>query len=650
MTVSAEQETFEFQTEAKQLLKLMVHSLYSNKEIFMRELISNASDACDKLRFDAISDEKLTQGVADLQIRVEFDAEKKTLSIIDNGIGMSRDEVIENIGTIAKSGTREFIDKLTGDQKKDSQLIGQFGVGFYSVFIVAHKVEMLTRKAGLESDQGVHWISEGEGSYTLENIDIPETGTKVILHVRDEEADLLDQFRLQNIIKKYSDHINLPIKMLTEVQETEKNTEDNKEEDKKEDKKEEKKFEWETVNQASALWSRPKKDISDEEYNEFYKTVSMDYEEPLAKIHSHVEGNNTYTTLFYIPKRAPFDMYDRDKRHGVKLYVNRVYIMDDAEHLMPNYLRFVRGVVDSDNLPLNVSREILQSNPMIDRIRSASVKKILSLLESMATNDKEKYATFWEAFGKVLKEGAGEDFANKDQIAKLFRFSSTHEIKSTADVSLDDYISRMKPEQKHIYFIAADSFAAVKNSPHLEVFRKKEIEVLLMSERVDEWMMSHMSEYADKKFKSVAKGDLDLGDLSDKEMQEEVEKAETEFKDLVAKMKEALGERVKEVRVSQRLTDSPACLIVEDGDMAISMQNLFKQAGHEMPAIQPTMEINPQHILVKRLNSDLDGAQFNDWAHILFDQSILSEGGQLEDPSAFVSRLNTMLAGFALSQ
>ncbi len=638
MTAETRQQTFEFQTEAKQLLQLMIHSLYSNKEIFMRELVSNASDACDKLRFQALADDSLFEGDTELEIRISFDKDDKTITIVDNGIGMNRQDIIDNIGTIAKSGTREFIDSLTGDQKKDSQLIGQFGVGFYSGFIVAKEIEIKSRRAGEPADQGVHWRSNGEGSYTLEPLERTARGTEVILHLRDEEQDLLDYYRLRNIVKKYSDHINLPIRMPVQA-----------DADKEKDADKAESPEWETVNQASALWTRPKKEISDEEYNEFYKTVSLDFEEPLARIHNQVEGTNSYTTLFYIPKRAPFDLFDRDKRHGIKLYVKRVYIMDDAEHLMPNYLRFVRGVVDSDDLPLNVSREILQANPLIDRIRSASVKKILGLLESMAKNEKEKYAEFWKAFGKVLKEGPAEDFGNRERIARLLRFSSTHETSETPDVSLEDYVGRMKPGQKHIYYITADSFAAAKNSPHLEIFKKHGIEVLLMYDRIDEWMMQYLTEFDGRKLQSVAKGELDLGEITTGEdAAKETEKAQSEYKEMIEKMSKVLGERVKEVRISRRLTESPSCLIVGEGEMAINLQNLFKQAGHEVPGVKPVLEINPDHLLVKRLNSETDEQQFSDWTHILFDQALLSEGGQLEDPSGFVGRLNDMFTKFAL--
>lgn len=653
MSVHAEQETMEFQTEAKQLLQLMIHSLYSNKEIFLRELISNGSDACDKLRFEAISKESLWEGDSDLAIEVEFDKEKATISISDNGIGMSREEVIDHIGTIAKSGTREFLSHLTGDQKKDSQLIGQFGVGFYSAFIVADQVEVITRRAGLPHDQAVRWQSSGEGSYTIEGYSREQRGTCVILHLKEEEKEFLDDQRLSHTIKKYSDHISLPIKMKKqeEAAAEDSKSDDDKENKDKDDKEEtQKQDEWEVINSATALWTRNKNEIKEEEYNEFYKSLTYDFEEPLSCIHSHVEGNQSYTTLFYLPKRAPFDLWDREKRSGIKLYVKRVYILDDAEHLMPNYLRFVRGIVDSDDLPLNVSREILQTNPLVDRIRSGSVKKILGAVQAMSNNEPENYSIFWEQFGRVLKEGPAEDFTNKEAIAKLLRFSSTHDGTDKENVSLADYISRMQPDQKSIYYITADSFSAALNSPHLEIFKKKGIEVLLMHDRVDEWMMSHMQEFDGKSFKSVAKGQLDIDNLGDESEKEEVEKAEKEFKHVIEKMKAALGDRVKEVRVSKRLTDSPSCLVVEDGDMAINLQNILKQAGQNVPGVQPILEVNTNHILVKRLNQETDQKKLEEWTHILFDQALLSEGGQLDNPAEFVGRLNDMFAGFALTR
>ncbi len=625
MSVDTHKETLNFQTEVKQLLHLMIHSLYSNKEIFLRELISNGSDACDKLRFEALSDAALYEDDSDLKITVDFDKEARTITITDNGIGMNRQEVMDNIGTIARSGTRNFLEQLTGDQARDAHLIGQFGVGFYSSFIVADKVTLETRRAGLESEHGVRWISAGEGEYEIENIERKQRGTSITLHLREGEDEFLNHFRLQGIISKYSDHISLPILM------------------RKLDDKGEPTDEFEAVNKASALWTRPKSEISDDEYKEFYKHVAHDFEDPLSWLHNKVEGTQTYTSLFYIPRRAPFDLFERDARHGIKLYVKRVFIMDDAEQLMPSYLRFIRGVVDSDDLPLNISREILQRNKSIDTIRNASVKKILGHLEKMARDNKDDYAIFWHEFGKVMKEGPAEDFANKDKLAKLLRFASTHNDSDIQDVSLEDYVSRMVKGQEKIYYITADSYAAAKNSPHLELFRKKGIEVLLMFDRVDEWMMGYLTEFDGKQLVSVAKGELDLGELEDKEEKKKIEKAEKECKKLIEHMQETLGEKVKEVRVSHRLTDSPSCLVVEQGDMAVSMQKLLKQAGHELPEIKPVLEINPEHPLIKRLDSDQDEQRFSDWTHVLFDQALLSEGGQLEDPTSFVSRMNELL-------
>ncbi len=627
MSVEAHKETLGFQTEVRQLLKLMIHSLYSNKEIFMRELISNGSDACDKLRFEALTDNALFEDDGELKIRIDVDKEKRTITLNDNGIGMSREEVMENIGTIAKSGTRSFFDKLSGDQAKDSQLIGQFGVGFYSAFIVADKVTLTTRRAGVGTGHGVRWESAGEGEYTIETAEKASRGTEIVLHLREGEDDFLEPYRLHTLIKKYSDHINLSIEMKALA--------------------EDKKDEYEVVNSASALWARSKNEISAEEYNEFYKHVGHDYEDPLAYSHNKVEGNTNYTTLFYIPKRAPFDLWERDRAHGVKLYVRRVFIMDDAEQLMPTYLRFVRGIVDTDDLPLNVSREILQRNKQIDTIRAASIKRVLGLLENLSKNDADKYKTFWSEFGKVMKEGPAEDSTNKERIAKLLRFSSTHDKSGEQSVSLDAYISRMKEGQEKIYYITADTFAAAKNSPHLEVFEKKGIEVLLMSERVDEWMMSYLKEFDGKQLQSVAKGDLDLGKLEDEAEQEEVKKAADQYKDLVERMQKALQGKVKEVRVSHRLTKSPSCLVVEEQDMAVSLQKILKQAGHAVPNVEPILEINTDHPLVVRLQSESDEARFGDWSHVLFDQALLSEGGQLEDPASFVARLNDLLLSVA---
>jgi molecular chaperone HtpG len=623
MTVEAHKETLDFQAEAKQLLQLMIHSLYSDKEIFIRELISNASDACDKLRFEALSDDALYEDDSDLKITVDYDKDARTITLTDNGIGMNRQEVTENIGTIAKSGTKKFFESLTGDQAKDANLIGQFGVGFYSAFIVADKLVLETRRAGLTHEHGVRWESNGEGSYSLETIDKPARGTSVTLHLKEGEDEFLEDFRLRSIIKKYSDHINLPILMPSQ--------------------EEDKKGEYEVANQASALWMRSKNEITDEEYNEFYKHVAHDFDDPQSWLHNHVEGTHSYTTLFYIPKRAPFDLWDREKRKGIKLYVRRVFIMDDAEQLMPSYLRFARGIVDSDDLPLNVSREILQNNKIVSSIRSGSVKKILAHLARLAKDDKEQYAEFWKNFGTVLKEGPAEDFANRESILKLMLFSSTHEDKETPDMSLDDYIGRMQEGQEKIYFVTADSFAAAKNSPHLEVFRKKGIEVLLMHERVDEWMMSHLTDFDGKSFQSVSKGELDLGAYEDENEEKQHKEVEKEYQDIVKRMKESLGDKAKDVRVSHRLTTSPACLVVEEGDMNVSLQNMLKQAGHEVPNLNPTLEINPDHPIIARLKEESDDERFADWSEILFEQSMLSEGGQLDDPASYVSRLNSMM-------
>jgi molecular chaperone HtpG len=628
MTVDTQKETLEFQTEVKQLLQLMIHSLYSNKEIFLRELISNSSDACDKLRFEALGNDSLYQGDTDLGIRIDYDKDARTVTVTDSGIGMTRDEVVDNIGTIAKSGTRQFFESLTGDQANDSQLIGQFGVGFYSCFIVADKVTLTTRKAGLPAEQGVRWSSGGDGEFTLETVERDVRGTEVVLHMKEDEDEFLDGYRLRNVIHKYSDHIPLPIEMLAE-----KTGEEDKEEAP----------EYETVNKASALWTRSRKDVSEEEYKEFYKHVAHDFEDPMRWVHSHVEGNQSYKTLFYIPARAPFDLYDRDSRHGIKLYVRRVFIMDDAEQLMPYYLRFVRGLVDSDDLPLNVSREILQHNKLIDTIKAGSVKKVLGLLESMVKDDPEAYTKFWEQFGKVMKEGPGEDHANKERIAKLLRFSTTHTDSEEQTVSLDDYIGRMKEGQEKIYFITADSFAAAKNSPHLQIFRSKGIEVLLLSDRVDEWLVSHLNEFDGKPLASIAKGELDLDKLADEEEKEAAKKTEDEYADLVKRMKDALDERVNEVRVSKRLTDSPSCLVMGEQDMAVHMQQMLKQAGHELPPSKPDLEINPTHPLVSRLKDESDESRFASWSNVLLDQAMLSEGGQLDDPVAFVNRLNDLL-------
>ncbi len=623
MTIESHKETLGFQTEVNQLLKLMINSLYSNKEIFLRELISNASDACDKLRFEALADDALYEGDSDFKIRVDFDKEKRTITITDNGIGMTREEVVDHIGTIAKSGTKQFMSALTGDQAKDSQLIGQFGVGFYSSFIVADKVTLTTRKAGLGHEHGARWESEAEGTYSLETVEKADRGTEIVLHLKEGEDELLESYQLRSIITRYSDHINLPIEM--------KSTEEGKED------------EYEAVNRASALWVRPKQEITEEDYKEFYKHVAHDFEDPLTYIHNRVEGTQSYTSLLYIPKRAPFDLYERERSHGIKLYVKRVFIMDDADQLMPTYLRFVRGVIDSDDLPLNISREILQKNQQIDKLRSASVSRILGKLEKMAKNEQETYAEFWKTFGKVMKEGIAEDTANRERIAKLLRFSSTHNDNDVEDVSLDAYIERMKEGQKDIYYITAESYAAAIGSPHLEVFRKKGIEVLLMHERVDDWMISYLSEFEGKSLKSIAKGTLDLGDLEDKEEKEAQKETEEAFKPLVERMQKAIGDQVKEVRVSHRLTDSPSCLVVEEHDMGASLQKLMKEAGHSMPEVTPIMEVNPDHALVEFIKAENDEERFKEWSLLLFDQALLTEGGQLNDPVAFVRRMNGLL-------
>ena len=632
MSATATKETLGFQAEVKQLLHLMIHSLYSNKEIFLRELISNASDAADKLRFEALSDASLYGTDADLKIRVSFDKAARTLTVTDNGVGMSREEVIANIGTIAKSGTREFFQALTGDQAKDAHLIGQFGVGFYSSFIVADRVSLVTRRAGLAATEGVRWESDGGGEYSIEAVEKAERGTEVTLHLREGEDELLDDFRLRALIRKYSDHIALPIRM-------EKNVWD-------EDKKEHKPSgEDETVNQASALWARPKAEISDEQYQEFYKHVGHDFDTPLAWTHNRVEGRHEYTQLLYLPAHAPFDLWDRSHRHGIKLYVRRVFIMDDAEQLLPGYLRFVRGVVDSSDLPLNVSREILQQSKDIEAIRSGCTKRVLALLEDLAQNQKDKYSGFWKEFGLVLKEGVGEDHANREKIAALLRFSSTDKDSEEQSVSFADYLARMKPGQEKIYFVTADTFLAAKNSPHLEVFRKKGIEVLLLAERVDEWLVSNLHEFEGKALVSVARGDLDLGKLEDEAEKKEQEKQAGEYKELTDKIKGALGERVKEVRVTLRLTSSPACLVSDQYDMGGNLARILKAAGQKVPDSKPIMEINPGHPLVQRLK--YEESQFADWSQVLFDQALLAEGGQLEDPAGFVRRLNELMLAMA---
>ncbi len=624
--IATNRETMGFQTEVKQLLQLMIHSLYSNREIFLRELISNASDACDKLRFEALHNATLFESDADLQIRISYDQDARTLTVSDNGVGMSRDEVISNLGTIAKSGTQEFFARLSGDQQKDVNLIGQFGVGFYSAFIVADKVAVTTRRAGEKTDQGVCWESDGGGEFSIEMVDKPARGTEITLHLRADQDDLLSGQKIRSIIHKYSDHIVQPILM--------------KKEEWKEGKQEIT-AEDETVNQASALWARSKSDISEDEYKAFYKHVGHDYEDPLAWTHARVEGRQEYTQLLYIPARAPFDMWNREARHGIKLYVRRVFIMDDAEQLLPSYLRFVRGVVDSSDLPLNVSREILQESKDIEAIRAGCAKKVLGLLEELAANDTEKYAKFWDEFGLVLKEGAGEDFANKEKIAALLRFASTHADTDAETVSLADYLGRMKEGQDKVYYITAETFNAAKNSPHLEVFRKKGIEVLLLSERVDEWVVGYLTEFDGKPLVSVAKGGLDLGKLEDEAEKQEQEKQANDHKDLTEKIKASLAERVKEVRVTHRLTDSPACLVADEHDIGGNMARMLKAAGQKTPATRPILEINPNHPVVKRLKEE--EKHFDDWTAVLFDQALLAEGGQLDDPAGFVKRVNHLM-------
>ncbi len=628
MTVEAHKETLGFQTEVKQLLHLMIHSLYSNKEIFLRELISNAADACDKLRFEALSDDALYEGGKELAIRVSFDKEARTVTVADNGIGMSRQEVIDNIGTIAKSGTRQFLEALTGDQARDAHLIGQFGVGFYSSFIVADRVSLVTRRAGLQAEHGVRWESNGEGEFSIETVTQEIHGTEVTLHLREGMDEFLDGWRLRSIIRKYSDHIPLPILMLKEKYGEE--AEQQPDED-------------ETVNKASALWTRPKDEISEEEYKEFYKHVGHDFEEPLTWTHNRVEGRTEYTSLLYVPKRAPFDLWDRDRRHGVKLYVRRVFIMDDAEQLMPAYLRFVRGVIDSNDLPLNVSREILQESKVVESIRAGSVKKVLGLLEGMAKNEPEQYDEFWQQFGRVIKEGPGEDFSNREQIARLLRFSSTQDDSEEQKVSLEQYIERMQEGQEAIYYVTAETFAAARHSPHLEIFRKKGLEVLLLSERVDEWLVSSLTEFQGKPLQSVAKGELDLGKLEGEEEKQQQEEQAKNFEDLVKRVQEQLGDRVKEVRITHRLTDSPACLVAGEHDMNANLQRILKSLGQSAPDSKPILELNPNHPLVARLKEEGEASRFNDMSEVLFDQALLAEGGQLDDPATFVKRLNTLL-------
>ena len=633
MTHQTQTETKVFQAEVKQLLQLMIHSLYSNKEIFLRELVSNASDACDKLRYEALANPALFENDPELGLRILLDADAKTITIADNGIGMTKDEAIAHLGTIAKSGTKEFFSALTGDDQKDANLIGQFGVGFYSSFIVADKVTVRSRKAGAPANEGVEWVSAGEGEYTVSDIDHPGRGTEVILHLRPEQEDLINGWKIREILRKYSDHIALPIRMVKESWD-------------EETKAMKATGEEETVNQASALWARPKSEVTEEEYKAFYQHVAHDYQEPLTWVHAKVEGRQEYTQLLYIPSQAPFDLWDRNARHGIKLYVKRVFIMDDAEQLMPTYMRFVRGVVDVADLPLNVSREILQESKDIEQIRSGCTKRVLGLLEELADNNADKYTTFWNQFGQLLKEGVGEDHANQARIAKLLRFATTTTDSPEQSVSLTEYVSRMKPGQDKIYYVTAETFQGAKNSPHLEIFRKKGIEVLLLSDRVDEWLVSHLRDFDGKALQSVAKGGLDLGELEDASEKQARAAAETSAKDLVERLQKALGDKLKEVRVTHRLTDSPACLVADEHDPGANLQRMLKMMGQNAPEIKPILEINPQHPMLKKMELlPNEGGHFDDYASVLFDEALLAEGGQIEDPAGFVRKINRLMLG-----
>ncbi|WP_158967479.1 molecular chaperone HtpG [Paraglaciecola sp. L3A3] len=639
MAEAAQQETHGFQTEVKQLLQLMIHSLYSNKEIFLRELVSNAADASDKLRFKALSNDSLYEGDGDLHVKLSIDKEAGTITIADNGIGMNKADVIEHLGTIAKSGTKEFFGKLSGDEAKDSQLIGQFGVGFYSAFIVADNVVVRTRAAGDDKANGVQWQSAGEGEFTITDIEKAERGTEITLHLKEDEKEFLDDWKLRSIVSKYSDHISIPVKMY-------------KEEEPERDGPDETKIpavpaHWEAVNKATALWTRDKSDVSDEEYTEFYKHISHDFSDPMAWSHNKVEGKTEYTSLLYIPSKAPFDMWNREQKHGLKLYVQRVFIMDDAEQMLPSYLRFVKGLLDSNDLPLNVSREILQDNKVTQAMRQGCTKRVLQMLEKTAKNDAEKYQAFWTEFGNALKEGPAEDHANKEKIAGLLRFSSTHNDSAAQTVSLADYVSRMQEKQEKIYYITADSYQAAKSSPHLEIFRKKGIEVLLMSDRVDEWLMSHLTEFDEKSFQSITHGALDLGDLEDEESKKAQEEAEKQVEGLVERVKTALGEKVKDVKFTHRLTDSPACIVADEQGMTTQMAKLMQAAGQPVPETQYHFELNPEHQLVKLLADVQDEEQFSQWTEVLFDQAALSEQGSLKDPASFVQNLNKLLMNLA---
>lgn len=637
MTEVASKETHSFQTEVKQLLNLMVHSLYSNKEIFIRELVSNAADAADKLRFEALSHDDYYGNDSDLKIRITADKEAGTLTISDNGIGMSKDEVMQNLGTIARSGTSEFIKQMSKEDKADSNLIGQFGVGFYSAFIVADEVEVRTLRAGLENDQAVSWISKGDGEFSIESIDKESRGTEIIMHLKDDEKEFLEPYRVRSVISKYSDHVSLPV----EMEKMDMGAMPGEEEEKESDEVVIPEFE--VINKATALWTRAKSDIKEEEYQEFYKHISHDFNEPLSWSHNKVEGKLEYTSLLYLPKKAPMDLWNRDKPRGVKLYVQRVFIMDDAEQFLPVYLRMVRGVLDSNDLPLNVSREILQDKGATQSLRNACVKRALSMLEKLAKSSKDEYQGFWDEFGSVLKEGLAEDFANKDKVAGLMRFASTHNDDAVQNVSLADYISRMKPEQDKVYFLVADNYATAKSSPHLEVYRKKGVEVLLLTDRIDEWAMGHLTEFDGKKLQAITQGDLDLGGLESEEDKQAVEKANEDNSDLIGKIKTLLGDKVEDVKISGRLDESPACVVSNDGGMSLQMARMMKAAGQPVPEMKPIFEINIDHQLVKQLNDQLADDDFNDWVELLFDQAVLSDSGQLDDPAAFTQRLNRLL-------
>lgn len=637
MSAEAQKETLGFQTEVKQLLHLMIHSLYSNKEIFLRELISNASDACDKLRYNALENDALYEGQSDLQVTITTDSENNSLTISDTGIGMNRQDVIEHLGTIAKSGTAEFLSQLTGDQKKDSQLIGQFGVGFYSSFIVAEEVEVVTRKAGSASGEGVRWVSKGDGEFTIENVEKAERGTSITLRLKTDENEFSEDFRLRNLIRKYSDHIAVPV--LMEKQDFSQPEEG--------EEQVEKAPEFEAVNEAKALWTRSRTEVNDEEYQEFYKHVSHDFADPLTWSHNKVEGKLEYTSLLYLPGKAPFDLYHREASRGLKLYVQRVFIMDDAEQFLPLYLRFIKGVVDSNDLSLNVSREILQQDPNITSMKSALTKRVLDMLGKLAKNDAEKYQTFWNEFGSVLKEGPGEDFSNKEKIAKLLRFTSTQNNSDVQNVALTEYVERMQEGQDKIYYLTAENYNTAKSSPHLEIFRKKGIEVLLLADRIDEWLMSHLTEFDGKSFQDVAKGELDLGDTESEEDKKAQEEAAEKVEGMVERVKELLKEQVEDVRVTHRLTDSPACVVLNDGEMGEQMRQIMAAAGQEVPEAKPVLELNPTHPLILKLDQEADEDRFGELARIVLDQAMLAEGRQLKDAAAYVQRLNRLLLDLA---